>query len=194
MGNLAISSTALTNNANADPHRETIKPLASASPLFPSLPTSKLKDMNLYEKSSNFNTWAKRAESDPYLDISFNKSPAHLTSCRNYMFSVDDNELLSIFMITSANDIDFKKSFKMPFPANAIACNLNYVGLSYTNLNKKYLKNKKSKATGVSLFRRDMDSVDFDVEKFIELPNPDSFKNPIGELIFYIYRIALLYT
>ena len=69
----------------------------------------------------------------------------------------------------------------MPYPPNSIAINMDYMAVSYTNLNKKYLKNKKSRPTGVSLFKRDLNIVDFNLEKAVELPS-DTFKNPIGKI------------
>ena len=189
MGNLTTAQTSLSislnNNAGIselaraiDPFRESIRPLNSANNIFPGLPTSKLKDMNIAEKSSNFNTWAKLTESEPYLEISFNKAPTHLTSYRNFMFSVDDTDMLSVFMISSSNEIEFKNNIKLPFQPNSIACNIEYVGLTY---NKKNLKSKKKNPTGVSLFKRDLETVDFNAEKTIDISG-ENFKNPIGNI------------
>ena len=163
--------------------REGMKLLATQAPttIFPSLPTAQLTRMNVSEKSSNFSTWKKKAEAEPYLEIDFDRPPSHLASCRNYMFSVDDQEMLSIFTISSTNEIKLENNLKMPYPPNSIAINMDYMAVSYTNLNKKYLKNKKSRPTGVSLFKRDLNIVDFNLEKAVELPS-DTFKNPIGKI------------
>ncbi len=168
--------------------REGMKMLATPAPssLFPSLPTASIAKMNIGEKSSNFSTWKKKSESEPYLDIDFDRPPLHLACCRNYMFSVDDSEMLSIFMITSSNEIKLENNLKMPYPPNSIACNVEYMAVSYTNLNKKYLKSKKSRPTGVSLFKRDLNIVDFNQEKPVELAN-DTFKNPIGNYNKFFY-------
>ena len=179
MGLLKTTQTMLS--APSETLRDGMKLLTSPAPassLYPSLPTSALTKLNIAnsERSTNFGTWKKRAESEPYLEVDFDRSPAHLASCRNYLFSVDDQEMLSIFIITSSNEIKLENNLKMSFPPSSIAVNVDFMAVSFANLNKKYLKNKKARATGVTLFRRDLSLVDFNGEKPVECVD---FKNPV---------------
>jgi len=129
---------------------------------------------------TNFEIWSQRAHAEPFLEIAFDKSPTYLTSFRNYMFSVDDQGVLSVFTINSSFEMRNEKNVKMYFEPNSIACNMEYLAASYTN-RKRIPERKITKTTGVSLYKRDLSNVDFNQEKVIELAN-EQFKNPIGIL------------
>lgn len=138
-------------------------------------PTDDLSNLN------NFTKWINNTQVNPYLEISIDKMPAHMTSYRNYLFSVNEAEYLTLFKITSNNQIIHVNNYKIPIPnVRGIAANKNYFGITYSDLNKHQLKNKNYKANGCMLFRRDSDIISFMDEIIIELDEKEDFKGPVG--------------
>ena len=161
-----------------DPVKETIKNLTAATNIFPLIP-SRLEKLNVSEKvNTNFDVWANKTEAEPTIEIGFDRSPVHLTTFRNYLYCLDDQDCLTVLAISSTNDIQKKDFLKMPLPCQGLAVNMDYIGVTFTNLNKKYLKNKQLRPSGVVLYRKDGERVDFSNEKIIDIGY--EFKNPNG--------------
>jgi hypothetical protein len=128
----------------------------------------------------NFKIWRQRTEEMPYEEITIDRMPLHLTSFRNYLFLVDDEDTVVIYCITSANKFEYKNLYRMINFTNirGVGANFDYFAITYSDLPKKYLKSKKYKPHGCILFKRDTpDSINMETEKILA---NDVIKLPIG--------------
>lgn len=128
----------------------------------------------------NFKVWRARTDELPYEEITLDRMPVHLTSYRNYLFLIDDEDNVVVYAINSSNNFEYKNMFKMTQLTNIRGCaaNLDHFAVTYSDLPKKYLKTKKYKPNGCVLFKREsLDSVQLDTEKVLGV---DVIKNPVG--------------
>lgn len=161
---------------------KSVTPLKESSHLLSKpRPTDSKLSSSLVRASPRFQNWQKRSIDNPYLEVYIDKIPVNLASFRNYLFCSDDKGTLCIFTISSTNDLEHQNNYKMPIPSiRSMAANLNFFAITYSNVDRKFFKNKKLKPSGVLLFRRDMNVINFSCEKVIELENGEHFQSPMG--------------
>ncbi len=167
-----LQNVHLPSSSSSSLQSSSLKASSSSSTIFSSSKT------NL----NNLKNWVTKASKEPFHEIKVDRAPLFLASHRNHLFCVDEKEMLTVFNIDTANKFELSNIYKIPLGnIRSIGANLNYFGLTYSSLDKKYLKNNKNlKLNGVVLYGRDQDVVSFKAEKLIDLNNGESFEYPVG--------------
>lgn len=157
------------NERTLAPIQETVHVLGSAT----------LKEQ--YEKNApSYDKWIKISSEVPTMTVKFDKEPAFLAAYRNMLFVVNDKSDLTLLSISNQNNFEVRGNFKIPIPTvRSIAVNANYFGITYTDLDKRIMKQKHYKPHGINLYQRTVDLVDFNMERKFELDVAE-FIFPIG--------------
>lgn len=145
----------------------------------PQPPKPTLADMEF--NRTNFEKWIQLSEQVPTITCNFFQDPVFLVSHRNYLFAVNEKLEVAVLTVSIRNDFESKGLFKIPIPnVRSVAVGENYFGVTYSSLDKSFLKkNKTYKPHGVVLYQRQADVVDVNMEKRIELDYGE-FEYPIG--------------
>lgn len=144
LGSLDMSSF------NMKPIKETLVSFRTAptppSAIFPQLHTQVLLGAAMHHQAeipSSFEKWRVKCDQtkwDEECNIQADFTPAHLATCRNYLFSLNESdkcENLFIFDITSAGKIELKNTFKMGLSnVKGIAANPGYFAMSYSDVKR----------------------------------------------------------
>ena len=83
---------------------------------------------------------SEQAKFDEECNIQAEFVPAHVATCRNFLFSINESdkaESLYIFDITSAGKIELKNTFKMGLSnCRGIAANPDYFAFTYSDVKR----------------------------------------------------------
>ena len=104
-----------------------------------------------------------------------------MTIFRNYLYCMNDNGNILVFIIGSNNHIDYTNQHRIDIPKiKSIAVNSLYFGIIFADLESKYYKKidkNNTLSSGVLLFKKDNDKID--VSKYDKLLNIlNNFKLP----------------
>jgi hypothetical protein len=174
-----VETTRMLSHASIEPRPGNLYPnvYSAASPQPRAAPVQAAAKTN----EANFEHWRQRSLQNPILEIIIDKAPIFLASHRNFLFVVDEKDMLSLFTMDSSNKFNHENNFKIPIPKlRAIAASQNYFGVTFSELEPKQLKNKRYKQNGVVLFARDLSIINFTGEIIYELKNGEAFVAPIG--------------
>lgn len=157
--------------------------------IFPNLAANALiKSFMGGQKCESYEKWRCKANQrnfDEECNINADFTPAHLTTFRNYLFSLNETdkiECLCIFDIATTGKIELKNTFRMSVPnVRGIAANKDYFALTYSNLKSSDMRNKNRnlKPSGVFIYNRDRHMLLKKCDIAIEVPDT-GFKNPRG--------------
>lgn len=128
----------------------------------------------------NFGSWSAKAEKSPFLEAITERTPIFLASHQNYLFTVDENQMVSVFSITNTN-LEHHNIYKIPVPnIRATAASAHFFGLTYSGLDKKIMKAKKCPPHGAVLYKRNQAVINFSSDEFFDLGDGPGFEAPIG--------------
>lgn len=149
IGSLQTAELSLGSFEMPMPIKETLVSFRTApgppTGIFPQLHTQVLLGSvhKQAEVPSSFEKWRKKSEQarwDEECSIQADFTPAHVATCRNYLFSLNESdkcENLFIFDITSTGKIELKNTFKMGLSnVRGIAANPNYFAMSYSDVKR----------------------------------------------------------
>lgn len=135
---------------NMMPIKETLVSFRNApappSGLFPQLHTQVLLGAAMHHQGDippSFEKWRAKCEQtkwDVECNLEADFTPAHVATCRNFLFSMNESdkcEIVFIFDITSAGKIGLKNTFLMELSnAKGIAANPGYFAMSYSDVKR----------------------------------------------------------
>ncbi|RNA44557.1 hypothetical protein BpHYR1_038578, partial [Brachionus plicatilis] len=173
-------------------NQQTLKSNISVLNTLPSL-YGPIREINQQNKNSNsIEKWTKKAADNPYQSIEIKRIPAYLASFRNYLFCLaenqsqgllnsDDKKALLVFTLSNSNEFEFVSNIKFPFKnVQNMALNLNYLAISYINLDTKTSKKLNLKPCGVVLFPRSLETVDLNSPSQLNIGLSENFIHPVG--------------
>jgi hypothetical protein len=173
-----VDTTRMLSHASIEPRQANLYPNIYGATTFQTRAAPAIPGRT---DEANFEHWRQRTIQNPILEIGIDKAPIFLASHRNYLFVVDEKDMLSLFTVDSNNKFNHENNFKIPVPKlRAIAASQTHFGITYSDLDAKQLKNKRYKQNGVVLFARDLNIINFSGEILYELKNGESFVAPIG--------------